>query len=60
MPVFLPPRRFLEQDFNLIHYKQMPRGGHFACLEQPQLLVEDVGAFFKKSELNALGFRTRN
>jgi epoxide hydrolase len=48
MPVFLPPRRFLEQDFNLIHYTQMPRGGHFACLEQPQLFVEDVRAFFRK------------
>jgi epoxide hydrolase len=48
MPIFLPPRRFLEQDFNLIHYTQMPRGGHFACLEQPQLFVEDVRAFFRK------------
>ncbi|HEY6344527.1 MAG TPA: epoxide hydrolase [Bryobacteraceae bacterium] len=48
MPIFLPPRRFLEQDFNLIHSTQMPRGGHFACLEQPQLFVEDVRAFFRK------------
>jgi pimeloyl-ACP methyl ester carboxylesterase len=48
MPVFLPPSRFLQQDFNLIHYTQMPRGGHFACLEQPQLFVEDVRAFFRK------------
>lgn len=48
MPVFLPPRRFLEQDFNLLHYTQMPRGGHFACLEQPQLFVDDVRAFFRK------------
>jgi epoxide hydrolase len=48
MPIFLPPRRFLERDFNLIHYTQMPRGGHFACLEQPQLFVEDVRAFFRK------------
>jgi microsomal epoxide hydrolase len=48
MPLFLPPRRFLEQDFNLVHYTLMPRGGHFACLEQPQLFVEDVRAFFRK------------
>jgi len=48
MPLFLPPRRFLEQDFNLIHYSEMPRGGHFGCLEQPQLFVEDVRAFFRK------------
>jgi microsomal epoxide hydrolase len=48
MPIFLPPRRFLEQDFNLVHYTQMPRGGHFACLEQPQLFVDDLRAFFRK------------
>jgi len=48
MPFFLPPRRFLEQDFNLVHYTQMPRGGHFACLEQPQLFVEDLRAFFRQ------------
>jgi pimeloyl-ACP methyl ester carboxylesterase len=47
MPTFLPPKRFLEQDFNLVHYTQMPRGGHFACLEQPQLFVDDVRAFFR-------------
>jgi pimeloyl-ACP methyl ester carboxylesterase len=47
MPIFLPPRRFLEQDFNLVHYTQMPRGGHFACLEQPQLFVDDLRAFFR-------------
>ncbi len=47
MPVFLPPRRFLERDFNLIHYTQMPRGGHFACMEQPGLFVEDLRAFFR-------------
>jgi pimeloyl-ACP methyl ester carboxylesterase len=25
----------------------MPKGGHFAALEQPQLLVDDVRAFFR-------------
>jgi hypothetical protein len=25
----------------------MPRGGHFAALEEPQLLAEDIGAFFR-------------
>jgi epoxide hydrolase len=46
MPIFLPPRRFLEHDFNLVRYTQMPRGGHFACMEQPKLFVEDLRAFF--------------
>jgi epoxide hydrolase len=48
MPIFLPPRRFLEQDFNLVRYTQMPRGGHFACFEQPQLFVDDLRAFFRE------------
>jgi microsomal epoxide hydrolase len=47
MPIFLPPRRFLEQDFNLVRYTRMPRGGHFACFEQPQLFVDDLRSFFR-------------
>ena len=43
-----PPRSLLERDFNLVHYAKMPRGGHFACFEQPQLLVGDVREFFRK------------
>jgi len=35
------------RDYNLVHYTKMPRGGHFACFEQPQLLVEDVRRFFR-------------
>jgi len=26
---------------------QMPRGGHFAALEQPELLAEDIRVFFR-------------
>ena len=48
MRAFDPPRSILERNFNLVHYTRMPRGGHFACLEQPQLFVEDVRAFFRK------------
>jgi len=24
----------------------MPRGGHFAALEEPRMLAEEIGAFF--------------
>lgn len=41
------PRRWLEPRFNITRWTTMPRGGHFAALEQPQLLVEDVRAFFR-------------
>jgi pimeloyl-ACP methyl ester carboxylesterase len=43
-----PPRVALERDFNLVHYTKMPHGGHFGCLEQPKLFVEDVREFYRK------------
>jgi len=43
-----PPRSVLERNFNLVHYTKMAKGGHFACLEQPKLFVDDVRTFFRK------------
>ena len=43
-----PPRSVLERSFNLLHYTKMAKGGHFGCLEQPKLFVEDVRSFFRK------------
>jgi pimeloyl-ACP methyl ester carboxylesterase len=48
MPALNPPRGILERNFNLVQYNKMPRGGHFACLEQPKLFVDDVRSFFRK------------
>ena len=42
------PRKWAEAQLNLVHWTEMPRGGHFAALEEPVLLVEDVRAFFRK------------
>ena len=41
------PRRWLEKRYNITRFSIMPRGGHFAALEQPALLVDDVRAFFR-------------
>jgi len=41
------PRAWLEPRMNLVHWTEMPRGGHFAALEEPALLVEDVRTFFR-------------
>jgi pimeloyl-ACP methyl ester carboxylesterase len=46
-PFGTTPRRWLEAQYNLVRYTEMPRGGHFAALEEPALLVEDVRAFFR-------------
>ena len=47
--ISVPPRAWVERSMGptLIHWTEMPRGGHFAALEQPQLLVEDIRKFFR-------------
>jgi pimeloyl-ACP methyl ester carboxylesterase len=42
-----PPRTWVERDYNLVHWSVMQRGGHFACLEQPDLFVRDVRRLFR-------------
>ena len=42
-----PPRKWVENRYNLVRYTPMPRGGHFAALEQPELLVNDMREFFR-------------
>lgn len=41
------PREFAERFFNVQRWTTMPRGGHFAALEEPALLTEDLRAFFR-------------
>jgi microsomal epoxide hydrolase len=41
-----PPRKWVEHGFNLQRWTVMPKGGHFAAFEQPELFVDDVRAFF--------------
>jgi len=42
-----PPRAWAERFFNVQRWTEMPRGGHFAALEEPELLVEDIRGFFR-------------
>lgn len=42
-----PPREWAERTCNLQQWTEMPRGGHFAAMEEPELLVEDIRAFFR-------------
>jgi pimeloyl-ACP methyl ester carboxylesterase len=43
-----PPREWAERFFDVGRWTEMPRGGHFAALEQPELLVDDIRAFFRQ------------
>ena len=40
-----PPRSYVERIFNIKRWTNMSKGGHFAALEQPDLLVDDIKAF---------------
>lgn len=40
------PRSWCEANYTITRWTAMPRGGHFAAFEQPELFVDDVRAFF--------------
>jgi microsomal epoxide hydrolase len=42
-----PPREWAERAYNVQRWTPMPAGGHFAAMEKPQLLVDDIRAFFR-------------
>lgn len=41
-------RRYAERANNIVHWSEFDRGGHFAALEAPDLLVGDIRAFFRR------------
>jgi pimeloyl-ACP methyl ester carboxylesterase len=45
--IVMPPRELAERGLNITRWAEMPRGGHFAALEQPELLAQDVREFFR-------------
>ena len=42
-----PPREWIERGYNVQRWTEMPRGGHFAAWEEPDLLAQDLRAFFR-------------
>lgn len=40
-----PPRSYADRIYNITQWTEMPRGGHFAAMEQPDLLIEDIRKF---------------
>ena len=45
--ILFPPREWVERGYNVQRWTEMPRGGHFAAAEQPELLAEEIRAFFR-------------
>src|ERR1700734_1294048 len=46
--VAVPPLSWITQTYNIVQRTGMPKGGHFAALEQPDLLVADIREYFLK------------
>lgn len=45
-PVFIPPpRSFVEKTYHVVHWTEMPSGGHFAAMEEPELFLSDLRKF---------------
>ena len=42
------PLRWITPVYNVVQTTEMPKGGHFAALEQPDLLLDDIRKFFAK------------
>jgi pimeloyl-ACP methyl ester carboxylesterase len=42
-----PPREWAARFFDIHRWTEMPRGGHFAALEEPQLLASELREFFR-------------
>jgi pimeloyl-ACP methyl ester carboxylesterase len=45
--ILKPPRRWAERVYDVRRWTVMPSGGHFAAMEEPQALVDDIRAFFR-------------
>jgi microsomal epoxide hydrolase len=42
------PRSWAERLYNVTYWNEMPAGGHFPSLEEPELFVTDLRAFFRR------------
>ena len=40
-----PPKSYADRIYNITHWSKMPRGGHFAAMEEPEMLLNDIRKF---------------
>jgi hypothetical protein len=52
------PERWIDLTYNVVQRTEMPRGGHFAALEQPDLMVKDIRLFFSKLSQRGSSYQT--
>ena len=42
-----PPKSYADRIYNITHWTEMPRGGHFAAMEEPKMLLNDIRKFVR-------------
>ena len=42
-----PPRELAERYYRVEHWTELPRGGHFPAIEEPELLAASLRTFFR-------------
>lgn len=45
--IYLPPRAWVENHYNVTRWTEFESGGHFAAMEEPEALVDDIRSFFR-------------
>ena len=45
--LYIFPRQWAEAWYNLVRWTEIPEGGHFAALEEPEVFLDDVRTFFR-------------
>jgi pimeloyl-ACP methyl ester carboxylesterase len=45
--IYITPKTWAEASYDIRHWTVMPKGGHFAALEEPELYLEDLQKFFR-------------
>ena len=45
--IMKPPRAWVDRLYNVAHWTRFPKGGHFAAMEEPGLLVGDIRETFR-------------
>lgn len=51
--MFFPPRRMMEQGFNVVQWSEFDHGGHFAAMETNEVFADDVRKFVKAIKASA-------
>jgi microsomal epoxide hydrolase len=45
--IMKPPRAWVDRLYNVAHWTRFPKGGHFAAMEEPALLIGDIRETFR-------------